>query len=30
MLLCSTYIKARKPKLCKVLPEKLKRYREYI
>jgi hypothetical protein len=30
MLLCSAYVKARKPKLYKVLPEKLKRYREYI
>jgi hypothetical protein len=30
MLLCSAYIKARKPKLYKVLPEKSKRCREYI
>ncbi len=30
MLLYSTYIKARKPKLYKVLLEKSKQYREYI
>jgi hypothetical protein len=30
MLLCSAYVKARKPKLCKVLLEKSKRYRECI
>ncbi len=30
MLLCSAYVKARKPKLCKVLQEKSKRCREYI
>ncbi len=30
MLLYSAYIKARKPKLYKVLLEKLKQYREYI
>ncbi len=30
MLLYSTYIKARKSKLYKVLLEKLKQYREYI
>jgi hypothetical protein len=30
MLLCSVYIKARKPELYKVLLEKLKRYRECI
>jgi hypothetical protein len=30
MLLCSTYIKARKPELYKVLPEKSKQYRECI
>jgi hypothetical protein len=30
MLLCSAYVKARKPELYKVLPEKLKRYREYV
>ncbi len=30
MLLYSTYIKARKPKLYKVFLEKLKQYKEYI
>jgi hypothetical protein len=30
MLPCSTYVKARKPELYKVLPEKLKRCREYV
>ncbi len=30
MLLCSIYVKARKPELYKVLLEKSKRYREYI
>jgi hypothetical protein len=30
MLLYSVYIKARKPKLYKVLLEKLKRYRECV
>jgi hypothetical protein len=30
MLPCSAYIKARKPELYKVLPEKSKRCREYI
>ncbi len=30
MLPCSAYIKARKPELCKVLPEKSKQCREYI
>jgi hypothetical protein len=30
MLLCSAYVKARKPELYKVLLEKSKRYREYI
>ncbi len=30
MLLYSAYVKARKPKLYKVLLEKLKQYREYI
>jgi hypothetical protein len=30
MLPCSAYIKARKPKLYKVLPEKSKQYRECI
>jgi hypothetical protein len=30
MLLCSTYIKARKPELYKVLLEKSKQYRECI
>jgi hypothetical protein len=30
ILLCSAYIKARKPELCKVLLEKSKQYREYI
>ncbi len=30
MLLCSAYVKARKPKLYKVLLEKSKQYREYI
>jgi SOS response regulatory protein OraA/RecX len=30
MLPCSAYVKARKPKLYKVLPEKSKQCREYI
>jgi hypothetical protein len=30
MLLYSAYVKAEKPKLCKVLLEKLKQYKEYI
>jgi hypothetical protein len=30
MLLYSAYVKARKPELYKVLPEKSKQYREYI
>jgi hypothetical protein len=30
MLLCSAYVKARKPELYKVLLEKSKQYREYI
>jgi hypothetical protein len=30
MLPCSVYVKARKPKLCKVLPEKSKRCSEYV
>ncbi len=30
MLLCSAYVKARKPELYKVLLEKSKRYREYV
>jgi hypothetical protein len=30
MLLCSAYVKAGKPELYKVLPEKSKRYGEYI
>jgi hypothetical protein len=30
MLPCSAYVKARKPELCKVLPEKSKRYRECV
>ncbi len=30
MLPCSAYVKARKPKLYKVLLEKSKQYREYI
>jgi hypothetical protein len=30
MLLYSVYIKARKPKLYKVLLEKLKQYKKYI
>ncbi len=30
MLLCLAYVKARKPELCKVLQEKLKRCRECI
>ncbi len=30
MLLCSIYIKAKKPELYKVLLEKLKQYKEYI
>jgi hypothetical protein len=30
MLPCSAYVKARKPKLYKVLSEKSKQYREYI
>jgi hypothetical protein len=30
MLLCSVYVKARKPELYKVLLEKSKQYREYM
>ncbi len=30
MLLCSAYVKARKPELCKVLQEKSKQYRECV
>jgi hypothetical protein len=30
MLPCSTYVKARKPELYKVLLEKSKQYKEYI
>jgi hypothetical protein len=30
MLLCSAYVKARKPELCKVLLEKSKQCREYV
>ncbi len=30
MLLCSAYVKAKKPELYKVLPEKSKQYGEYI
>jgi hypothetical protein len=30
ILSCSIYVKARKPKLYKVLLEKLKQYREYV
>jgi hypothetical protein len=30
MLLCSAYVKARKPKLYKVLLEKSKQYKKYI